>query len=194
MEYSLNLDEYNTEYSIGTENNQDMLLNSQAGGFVWSNNPTTTTTTTSNTTSSSNNHKVLLAAKEGNFNVVSFMVKNGMVDDYSTTDSSNNSLLHYLAGGGNNKQASEVADIILKSNNVKQFINIQNGSGDTPLHVAVKKGHNEFAARLDECGCDPRKKNGDGFSVGVESEELLKGGGSLDNSLDNIFLMFNKGS
>jgi hypothetical protein len=204
MEYSLNLDSLNSEMSIGfdslnsemsigTDNNSDAYtsknnLNTQRGGFFWGSNKV------GGDLSNANNSKILLAAKEKNYNVVSFMVKNNMVSDFSCKDQDQNSLLHYLAAGGGNTEALTVAKLIVNSSNVKNFINLQNGSGDTPLHVAVKNGCTGFASLLDSCGCDKKTENKDGFAVGVESESLAGGGLSSKSSLSksqNTFFPFN---
>ena len=169
-----------SEISIGTETNNTNINNTklQKGGWIWSSNFV------------NNNKKALLAAQNKNFAALSFMIDQNMINNFGEVNSEDGStILHYLASsninnksGGGDVNANGIAQLILNNKNVKNFIDIQDNLGNTPMHLAVKSGNHVLASLLDKCGCDKDRKNHDGFKIASESEFVNnKSGGSREN-------------
>lgn len=146
------------ETSVGTEGT-DATVGKQSGGFFWS-----------STGCSMNSDKALLACKQRNFEVVTFMIKNDMVDNYKAQDQDGSTILHYLIRYRNTHKHNDFnIEKILRCDNVKTCINIQDNLGNTALHLAVQYGHMDIADRLVNSGADKSIKNNDGLHVDSET-------------------------
>jgi ankyrin repeat protein len=161
MDKDLNTSEIDSNINLNFTEAINHNNSNQRGGFLFG-------------SSSDNDKKVLMAARQQKYEVVSFMIKNNMIQDYGVVDDYGCTLLHYLAKDYKiNVENVCSVDIILSKSNVKSFINIQDKNGDTPIHIAVKSGNNEMAAKLDSSGANMDIKNKQGFRVDGETVDSV---------------------
>jgi hypothetical protein len=143
----------NSELSVGTETPSNRIA--QAGGFFWSKSAPTAIC-----------QKAIKAAMEQKHDVVDFLVMEGCLPDYGEVDENKNTLLHHIGGDYSNfDKYPAIVDKILKDPNVKEFIDIQNVDGNTPLHIAAIAGNTDMARKLHEAGASLDIKNSGGFQV-----------------------------
>jgi hypothetical protein len=168
MEYiNLNLTEMNpnsvgnpfslTDLALGTESQGSP----QRGGFLWSSNG-----------ASKMDKSILNAAKLKKYEVVKFMLDEGLVTNPGAADENGNTLLHILVMDGANNEAVEIVKkLLLCPQNVKSYINKQNKKyKQTPLHIAASNGYNEVAELLEKAGADRSIKDANGSTVETETE------------------------
>lgn len=143
------------------------------GGFLWN---------------SKNDDKLLLAAKEGNIQVIYFMIVNDMVDDYKSKDSKGNTILHYLASFADtsNKKlvTKSINDVASKH---PEIVNYKNKAGETAMVVAVKNEFYQAINLLKYYGADLTMEDKQGYVVdlgcmekkrfGEAAKSTMKGGG-----------------
>jgi len=155
-----NREELANSTSIGTESGNSP----QAGGFFWS----------SKGGSTNNDKKMLLAARTREYGVVSFMLKNEMINDLGIQDDDGNTLLHYLARDySTNAMSADIIKKLLGKSDTKKHINVQDRNGDTPLITAVKAGNMSLCNDLVEFGANSKIKNNDGIYVATETEKSM---------------------
>lgn len=111
---------------------------------------------------SKNNDIFLKAYRKGKYESMKFMLDNDMVTDFRHTDRYGNTILHYAVV---NEDVEFINYLLDHVKNDKKLLNKGNKKGDTPLHVAVRKGMTEIADVLIERGACPKKKNNDGYYV-----------------------------
>ena len=143
----------NSELSVGTETQSNRVK--QTGGFFWSKSAPNAIC-----------QKAIKAAMDQKHDVVDFLVMEGCLPSYAEVDENKNTLLHHIGGDYSNfDKYPAIVDKILKDPNVKDFINIQNVDGNTPLHIAAIAGNVDMARRLHEAGADLNIKNNGDFQV-----------------------------
>lgn len=123
----------------------------EGGGFLWN---------------SKNDDKLLLAAKEGNIQVIHFMVNNDMVDDYKSKDAYGNTILHHLASyadTSNKRLVRETINNILEKHTY--LVNYKNKRGETPISVAVKNNFYQAINLLTYYGADLSLEDKQGYVV-----------------------------
>ena len=125
--------------------------NSQSGGFLFDLN-----------SCSKNNDIFLKAYRKGKYESMKFMLDNNMVTDFAHGDRYGNTILHYAVV---NEDEEFILYLLDHIKNNKNIINKGNKKGDTPLHVATRKGLTEIADLLIEKGACPKKKNNEGYYV-----------------------------
>lgn len=111
---------------------------------------------------SKNNGIFLKAYRKGEFESLKFMLDNDMISDFSHSDSYGNNILHYAVV---NEDAEFITYLLDHVKNSPKVINHANNKGDTPLHVAVKRGFTDIGDILINRGADMSIKNKDGFYV-----------------------------
>lgn len=113
------------------------------------------------------NKIVLEAFKEGEFNVASYLILKNKVTDYTVCDDEGFTILHYLVTFYEKiPKSDEVIDLILKQKHCKEFINNKDKKfGNTPLHLAVKKGNYELSNKLLTCGANANIENNEGMII-----------------------------
>ncbi|ARF09441.1 ankyrin repeat protein [Indivirus ILV1] len=166
----------NTLGSLSDLNDSIMSTQKQSGGGIFD--------ALFGRSSSKYDDAVLTAARQGNYNVVDFMIDQNAID-LSAQDENGNTVLHHLVGAASPNHAliSKIlkttqsgGDDGIKSQTAggnKNFINIQNKDGDTPLIVAVKKGHHDLCSELIIGGSDKTIRNAEGLRVETETPEEL---------------------
>lgn len=144
----------------------DSLQNyeTQTGGFLFGLNKC-----------SKNNDVFLKAYRKGKFESMKFMLDNDLVTDFAHGDRYGNTILHYAVV---NEDVDFIRYLINHIGNDKKVLNQGNNKGDTPLHVAVRKGLTDIADILINNGSCPNKKNNEGERVQkkelVEEPQLLE--------------------
>lgn len=124
----------------------------------------------------------LLNIYNKNSDAITIVFQYGLLNNVniSVTDQNGNNLLHLLVKNNDNKTLSLVLNYINIINPaMKSMLNIQNNSGDTPMHIAARNG-NEFAASiLHRAGSllNIRNKNGESIE---NSEERENNNDSMD--------------
>jgi len=119
-------------------------------------------------TASKADRAVLEAAKLKKYELVEFMIERSAVN-LSAQDKDGNTVLHYLVSTSNPNQ--ELIKKILNLPNVKEFVDIQNNKGDSPLFVAVMNDHHDLCSDLINTGkARTDIRNFEGFRVASESQ------------------------
>lgn len=135
-----------------------------------------------------NSQKALKAAIEKEYAALSFLIRNGMVSDYTQQDPlTGQTILHYVARNYQKiPNSDEVINKILADSSVGSFINIQDKNNDTPLHIALESGNQPLVNAFIRAGADPKIKGNlgryivednaaDQSSVFVAKQPLMEG-------------------
>ena len=102
-----------------------------------------------------------IAAKEGNVNVMEELITTSP-DIYELLDNKGQTALHTAAESGNHKAVS----FFLTRPEFEGLINEQDKEGNTPMHLAAIKGHDEVVYLLEKGeGLDLNAKNKEGFTT-----------------------------
>ena len=102
-----------------------------------------------------------IAAKEGNLNVIEELITRSP-DIYELLDNRGQTVLHAAAESGKHK----VVRFFLTRPEFEGLINEQDKEGNTPMHLAVIKGHGKVVSLLEKCeGLDLNGKNKEGFTI-----------------------------
>ena len=144
---------------------------------------------TINTNSDNGVTPLMIAAREGRLNVVTFLIKEGV--DVSLPDYDGRTALHFAVGSSDN--SCEILSCLIENG---ADINKGRIDNQTPLMVAVKKGHISVATFLIERGADVdlQDENGNtalhhalyGSDVSCEILSCLIGRGADVNGVNKV--------
>lgn len=109
----------------------------------------------------------LEACDKGVFDILWYNVIYNKISDYTVQFPDNGyTILHFLVFYFSIvKDNNRILDIILSSNHLSEFINIQDENGNTPLHLAVKTANDDVADLLIEKGASTKIQNNLGQTV-----------------------------
>jgi hypothetical protein len=97
-------------------------------------------------------------------------------------DEEENNFIHHLVENGDEYTLKEFLSKYVSDGNIDDIINLKNGNGETPLHLAVKNNYQRIAQLLIDFGANKniKDKNGNIIKwVNEEGDEFLnlRGGG-----------------
>lgn len=120
------------------------------------------------------------AAKDGNFNVVFYLIGKQKIKDISIVDSDGNNILHYFVINFNKLNRDDAKLFLAKLTSmplISKLINVKNNiDGNTPLHIAVAHDLDDIADELIKYGADKNitNKNNEYVAKDSETENITK--------------------
>jgi hypothetical protein len=128
------------------------------------------------------------ACREREFGALSFIIRNDIVTDFCQVDETNKcTVLHYVCKFCNSiPHVDIVINKILSSSNVSTFINLQDETGNTPLHIALENDNHELCNILIQAGANPQIKNHKGKYILTDDEPVIykSSVGRINNNTD----------
>lgn len=118
------------------------------------------------------NIAVLIAAYQKRYDIVTFLMVNDLVTDYSKKSqySGQTLLQHIVVDYPVISRADFLINKILQTKNISSFINSQDNDGNTALHLAAMSRNDELCERLISAGANKNIKNKNNNYVATETE------------------------
>lgn len=171
--------------------NNNLTQNGGFSLFGWTDKNNSSSTNT-NDTKTALTQLLLEQFKEKNYDLTYPILKKSIeindkklidTNSFKYKDADGNTILHYLVMDTNNKK--NLIEELLKKNNSKDFINIQNNNGDTALHLAVKLTDYELASLLEKYGADRNIKNNQDLKIDSETDIDVEDNNNLQKTNNN---------
>lgn len=153
-----NIGSIGTEYSNTSDNFNSLIQQATNGKQLFDN----------------NDNLALEAAKDGEFSVLSYLIRKNKINNLAKQDKKNGfTILHYLIYNFSKvPNNTQVLEIILNNPNINKFVNIQDYiNKDTPLHIATAFGLDNVVEKLIQKGADKTIRNNNNEYVCTENDQ-----------------------